>query len=93
MKVVLYIRIVNLAVLHNFERKCQLHSFLNASSSFFSAPFSVCSGGVGDSSEPAGKNILMMPDVTVVLQMCDSAQEYSDTLDRIEVIQLLLHNK
>jgi len=53
----------------------------------------VCSGGIGDGSEPANKNILMMPDVTVALQMCDSAQEYCDTLDHIEVIQLLLCNK
>jgi hypothetical protein len=28
-----------------------------------------------------------------VLQICDSAQEYSDTLDCIEVIHLLLCNK
>ena len=81
-----------MAVLHNFERICQLRSFLNASS-FFPSSFGACSGGIGDGSEPANKNILMMPDVTVVLQMCDSAQEYCDTLDHIEVIQLLLCNK
>jgi hypothetical protein len=52
----------------------------------------VCNGGIGDSSEPADENILMIPDV-MVLRMCDSAQEYSDTLDHIEVIQLLLCNK
>jgi len=41
---------------------------------FFSS-FSVCSGGRGDRSEPASKNIPMMPDVTVVLQLCVSAQD------------------
>jgi hypothetical protein len=91
MRLVFYISTVSLAVLHNFERICQLRSFLNASS-FFSSSFGVCNGVIGDCSEPADENILMIPDV-MALQMCDSAQEYSDTLDHIEVIQLLLCNK
>ena len=42
---------------------------------FLFSSFSVCSGGRGDSSERACKNTSMMPDVTMVLQLCDSSQD------------------